>query len=347
MAKQDIETTEYTWDDGTYQTGASQPGKGQSGLIAGLLAATIFLGSIASALGIMNIRLLRQLGNQNRQALPVSLDATGTASWEFLAKDIALAPELPEQGHLELQMSHELAQPVDPAAVTAKLTVIDNLDQEKAGTAVILSADGYLLTNAHLTDSARSISAQLPDGQIVPATLVACDPYSDLAVVYVGAQGLTPVTFSPDPIFTTSYLPTYGDSGLVFEEDGRLKGMLCRDLGTQMEGMLYPQQLMDIAKQLTEKGCVSGRPCLGLQVQLLSNFCRKYWNLEQGLEVTDAQTEGLLAGDILLKANGDPLQDSSQLYRLLLAAQPGDSVTLEIFRAGQYFTVTVPVITNP
>jgi hypothetical protein len=59
-----------SWDDGTYQTGATAQGKRQSGLITGLLIATIFLGGIASALGVMNVRLLQQPMRYRRCACP-------------------------------------------------------------------------------------------------------------------------------------------------------------------------------------------------------------------------------------------------------------------------------------
>ena len=50
-----------SWDDGTYQTGACAHEKHTSGLVTSLLAAVILLGGLASALGVMNIRLLSKL----------------------------------------------------------------------------------------------------------------------------------------------------------------------------------------------------------------------------------------------------------------------------------------------
>lgn len=350
MAKQDIEATEYNWDDGTYQTGATPNRKGQSAVITGLLIATIFLGGIASALGVINIHLLKKLVQQESPVLPVSVEATGVAG-DFLRENPALAPSVPGSGRLQLQLGGKTEQLTQQqllehiARVTVRLTVTTAQEEEKTGTALILSADGYLLTNAHLSDSALSITAQLPDGREVPAALVACDPHSDLAVVYVQADGLTAATFSDEPTVTTGSIPA-GD-GLVFEDDGRVKGMLCLDLQTQQLQMVNPQLMMDIATQLVEKGCVSGRPCVGLRVQAMSNFCRQYWGLEHGVEITAAQVEGLLPGDILLNVNGQQLTTCHQLHRLLLDTQPGETVRLEIFRAGQRFTITIPVTTNP
>ena len=45
------------WDGGYYQTGSTRPPKSNRGLIAVLLVVIIFLGGIASALSLLNIRL--------------------------------------------------------------------------------------------------------------------------------------------------------------------------------------------------------------------------------------------------------------------------------------------------
>ena len=85
----------------------------------------------------------------------------------------------------------------------------------------------------------------------------------------------------------------------------------------------------------------------------LSNFCRQYWNLDTGLEIEDlpadsaAQTYGLLSGDILLKLNGTVLTDCDLYHTLLLQLSENSSATLEVFRAGKIFTVTLPVGGNP
>ena len=55
------ETGPDPWGSCSYQTGRTRPPKSRSGLIAVLLAIVIFLGGIASALGILNIHLFRQI----------------------------------------------------------------------------------------------------------------------------------------------------------------------------------------------------------------------------------------------------------------------------------------------
>ena len=71
-----------------------------------------------------------------------------------------------------------------------------------SGSGVVLSADGYVLTNNHVvtldssTDSA-TVQVRTADGTLYDATVVGTDPTSDLAVVKLAdASGLTPATFA-------------------------------------------------------------------------------------------------------------------------------------------------------
>lgn len=49
------------WAQATYQTGSTRPPKSRGGLIAFLLVMVIFLSGISTALGLMNVRLFRQI----------------------------------------------------------------------------------------------------------------------------------------------------------------------------------------------------------------------------------------------------------------------------------------------
>jgi serine protease Do len=65
---------------------------------------------------------------------------------------------------------------------------------ESAGSGVILTTDGLIVTNNHVIDGAQTISVRLSDGQTFPATLVGSDSQTDVALIKVEATGLTPVT---------------------------------------------------------------------------------------------------------------------------------------------------------
>jgi len=65
--------------------------------------------------------------------------------------------------------------------------------RQGAGSAVVLTADGYLLTSAHVVAGARRGTATFADGRESEFDLVGRDPLSDLAVLRVGAGNLSHV----------------------------------------------------------------------------------------------------------------------------------------------------------
>ena len=61
-----------------------------------------------------------------------------------------------------------------------------------AGSGVIISTDGYIVTNHHVVDGSEGIIVRLSSGEYYDAELVATDEKSDLAVVKIEATGLKP-----------------------------------------------------------------------------------------------------------------------------------------------------------
>lgn len=61
-----------------------------------------------------------------------------------------------------------------------------------AGSGVILSEDGYIVTNNHVIDGANKISVTTKDGKTYEATLIGTDATTDLAVIKIEATGLSP-----------------------------------------------------------------------------------------------------------------------------------------------------------
>lgn len=67
--------------------------------------------------------------------------------------------------------------------------------QQGAGSGVIISQDGYILTNNHVIDGANSVKVRLRDGTEYDATIIGSDADNDIALLKVEATGLSPATF--------------------------------------------------------------------------------------------------------------------------------------------------------
>lgn len=68
------------------------------------------------------------------------------------------------------------------------------------GSGVIVSEDGYIVTNAHVIEKADEITVAFNDGRKSRAKIIGTDPDSDLAVIKVDMTGLTPLGFREEPI---------------------------------------------------------------------------------------------------------------------------------------------------
>ena len=89
---------------------------------------------------------------------------------------------------------------------------------EATGTGFVFTADGLIVTNAHVVSGAQSISVTLPDGTSLPGTLSGMDESADIALVQVDRTGLVPL-----PIGSSAGLKA-GDFVLALGNALALKG---------------------------------------------------------------------------------------------------------------------------
>lgn len=68
--------------------------------------------------------------------------------------------------------------------------------REGLGSGVIVSEQGYILTNQHVVDSVDQIEVALSDARKVPARVVGTDPETDLAVLKIDLKKLPAITFA-------------------------------------------------------------------------------------------------------------------------------------------------------
>ena len=63
------------------------------------------------------------------------------------------------------------------------------------GSGVIISDDGYIVTNNHVVQDAESVFVTLNNKRVIPARIVGTDPATDLAVIKIEASGLQTIPF--------------------------------------------------------------------------------------------------------------------------------------------------------
>ncbi|MBB4856564.1 putative serine protease PepD [Mycobacteroides chelonae] len=157
-------------------------GRSNGGLVVGAVALALVSGGLGGTVGAV-------VADRQHRA-PVSTSSTGltpiSPGRPPAAQPVASLPA----GSVE-----QVAAKVLPSVVKLE-TVMGRSSEEGSG--VILSADGLVLTNAHVVQAAgepgAKTTATIAGGKNAPFTVVGNDPGTDIAVVRIGgASGLTPV----------------------------------------------------------------------------------------------------------------------------------------------------------
>jgi serine protease Do len=129
-------------------------------------------------------------------------NSTSLAS-EYLCVDEEIGPEISTQ---------ELVAEVAPAVVSIVTETVgynwfwQAVPQTGAGSGIIISSDGYIMTNNHVVENANKVTVTLSDGSAFEATIVGTDTQTDLAVVKIDANNLSYLHFLSDSLEQLSVL---------------------------------------------------------------------------------------------------------------------------------------------
>jgi serine protease Do len=102
-----------------------------------------------------------------------------------------------------------------------------------------------------------------------------------------------------------------------------------------------------IVDELLKNGYVAGRPALGIIQSDITISAAIYYGLPKGVYVSavhtdsDAYNKGIQRGDIICAVNDLTVKSSSELTEIINSFTAGDTVSLKIYRHGNYFTVDV------
>ena len=199
------------WDTDFFETGSTRPPKNRRGFFALVLVGGIILGSILTAFGGIDLQFLNRWGSADKDStLPVSLHAGNTAETTAPSIDAADTDSLtPNAGDASVQLRPSpegvenvaqegglSLQAIYEKCIPSTVSILCVLPRgTSTGSGVVLSADGYVITNYHVVEGATHISVLLTDGRELSARMVGGDKLSDLAVLTVDAQDLIPAEF--------------------------------------------------------------------------------------------------------------------------------------------------------
>jgi serine protease Do len=121
----------------------------------------------------------------------------------YVYVDEGIGPELSTQ---------ELVAEVAPAVVSIVTETVgynwfwQAVPQTGAGSGIIISSDGYIVTNNHVVEGAQRVTVTLSDGSAFAATIVGTDAQTDLAVVKIDASNLAYLHFLSNSLEQLSVL---------------------------------------------------------------------------------------------------------------------------------------------
>ena len=257
------------------------------------------------------------------------------------------------------------------------------------GTGVVMTADGYVITNAHVIADCFSVEVALQSGERLKALLVGQDTASDLAVLKVEAEDLVPAVFGDsdtlqvgdtvlaigNPLgeelrgtmtdgiisainrdvnvdgYTMSLLQTtaalnQGNSGgALINEYGQAVGITNLKMGSYdslIEGLGFAiptTTVKSVVDQLIDCGEVTGRPTIGITVTTVTEATAQALDIPQGVRVESVEPDGpafgvLQPGDVIVEADGAPVQSTDELLAAKDALAAGETLALRLWRSG-------------
>jgi serine protease Do len=118
-----------------------------------------------------------------RQVTPAVVNIT-----TVMTERVSDGSPLPDE--LQDRMEEFFGKPFDPRRRGPQPPREHRGPRRGQGSGVIISADGYVLTNNHVIDKAHDVSVTLPDKREFKGKIIGADPKSDLAVVKINASSL-------------------------------------------------------------------------------------------------------------------------------------------------------------
>ena len=336
---------------GPQNTASAAPKKPKKN--AGKAVKSIVALVLAAAMGFMGGFVGARFGGNNKVIIQqVERSSSSSADSESAAEGTAVSSGM---------TTAQVAKTVSPSVVviTTEQVVYSQWSwygqsqvESGAGSGVIISSDGYILTCDHVVSGASNITVTIGDKDYT-ATVVGEDSTSDIAVIKVDADGLTPA------IVGDSDKLAVGDNVLAVGNPlGELGGTVtsgivnAKSSSSDAEGLGFAIPINDaikVAQDLLENGYVTGRPYMGI-TYLAVNDAQTAAQLgvnAYGIYVVDvvsggpADKAGLKAGDRIVSIDNTEVAQKTDLGTLMQEHSAGDTLSITVARDGQMQTVSL------
>jgi len=147
----------------------------------------------------------------------------------------------------------QVAAEVEPSVVQVNVSGVERTPfgtqkQEGIGSGVIYRSDGYIITNNHVVEGARTVEVAFADGTTEQGEVVGTDQITDLAVIKVNRDGLPAASFSDDKQLAVGQLTVAIGSPSGFQStvtSGVLSGV-GREFPPELTGGQQESSLVDL-----------------------------------------------------------------------------------------------------
>ena len=172
-------------------------------------------------------------------------------------------PLTPRPTDLELSLSEVYSQCINS---TVAITAVVDKGRYFWGSGIIMTSDGYILTNSHVLDGAESATVTLWDEREFPAELVGADSASDIAVLKIDASGLPAAEFCSGDLTVGEPVAAIGNP-LGRELRGTMTDGIVSAISRDITYTDHPMTLIQTNAAINEGN--SGGPLLNMQGQVV------------------------------------------------------------------------------
>ena len=235
-----------------------------------VIAATalLFSSGVNALLPMLSEKLPPEGGQSMEEFFEEYFDESQSAAWTNsmpraetgTGVELALTPR-PAEGALELAEVYERCGP----SVVAITTVVET-GKYLWGSGIIMTEDGYILTNSHVLEGAVSATVTLWDDREYEASLVGADSASDVAVIKIEAVGLPAAEFCGDTVTVGEAVAAIGNP-LGPELRGTMTNGIISALSRDISYTNHPMTLIQTNVAINEGN--SGGPLLNMYGQVV------------------------------------------------------------------------------